>query len=326
MDPNHVLIQNDILFGNTFIESIPHPDGYFGQLLIFLSKICHILGGVNFFVIMLPFVYLTYNKIFGIQLGIALLSTSIINGLAKFYFESVRPYNLSSIFTTIQTNSIQETSYGFPSGHSHVSILVWGLVFLHFKNIYIRFISAFIILYTPFSRIYAGVHYPGDVIGGFFMGLISLVLIVYFFKQFPNFIEFTIKEDNQNRILRTLSLLAIVLTLPSILLSSNGSEQSSSSLNQIITGTGSLAGFSIGYIFLEIKGKSFSNWQTVNSLNDFLKRTLIILLLVGLFYFGLSLIGKHFNFESSLFRYLRYLILNFSLVGIAPYFFKTNSA
>jgi membrane-associated phospholipid phosphatase len=325
MEPNHVLIQNEILFGNIFLESIPHPDGFLGQLLIFLSKICHILGGVNFFVIVLPFLFLTYNKIFGIQLGIALLSTSIFNGLAKFYFESVRPYNLSAQIMAVQSNSIQETSYGFPSGHSHVSILVWGLVFLHFKNMYIRFLSIFIILFTPFSRIYAGVHYPGDVIGGFSMGLISLVLIVYFFKLFPNFIEFNCKEENQNRILRTLTLVSIVLTLPSILLYSNGSIQSDSSLQQIITGTGSLAGFAIGYIFLEIKGKSFSKWEKASSINDFLKRTLIILLFVGFFYFGLSWIGKYFHLESSLFRYFRYLILNFSLVGIAPYFFKTNS-
>jgi membrane-associated phospholipid phosphatase len=102
--------------------------------------------------------------------------------LAKYLFESARPIDLSDAILAVQSDLIKETSFGFPSGHSHVSILVWGILFLEFKNKFFRaFALVFIILFTPFSRMYAGVHYPGDVLGGFTMGLTSLLLIEFLF-------------------------------------------------------------------------------------------------------------------------------------------------
>ena len=75
-----------------------------------------------------------------------------------------------------------DNSYSFPSGHS--TLIVAGLVTIMvlFKgNKYTKILPVLLVIdgaLVCFSRIYVGVHYPFDVLGGFFLGSgISLLII-----------------------------------------------------------------------------------------------------------------------------------------------------
>ncbi len=318
MNEHHVLFENGYLFGNLFLEAIPHPTGALGEVLRLLSTLCHFMGGANFFVFLLPFVYFCYNKNFGIKLGIALLSTAFFNGLAKYLFESARPIDLSDAILAVQSDLIKESSFGFPSGHSHVSILVWGILFLEFRNKLFRAFALFVILFTPFSRMYAGVHYPGDVLGGFTMGLTSLILIEFLFYKFPNFLNFSLQEESKVRVTRSISLAIIAVTLGSTLLSKGITHQQISSLEQVLIGTGSIAGFFVGLINLQILFPKASQWDRVSSVKDFFTRAGFLLPGILIFYIGLGILGKAFNLEDSLFRYARYFLTNLYIVLFAP--------
>lgn len=93
----------------------------------------------------------------------------ILNVLLKNYFQRLRP-NLHHL--------VNETSFSFPSGHSLGSALFYGTWFIlcsYFlrNKIYLnltRFFLIILILIIGISRIYLGVHYPSDVIGGFLLG------------------------------------------------------------------------------------------------------------------------------------------------------------
>ena len=297
MSEHHVLFENGYLFGNLLLETIPRPTGTLGEILRYLSTLCHFMGGANFFVFLLPFIYFCYSKNLGVKLGIALLSTAFFNGLAKYLFESVRPFDLSDAILAVQSDLIKEESFGFPSGHSHVSILVWGLLFLEFKNKFFRAFAVFIIVFTPFSRMYAGVHYPGDVLGGFTMGLISLILIEYLFYKVPNFPYIELQEESKGKILRSFSLVIVAITLSSTLLAKGTTHQQISSLEQVLIGTGSIAGFFVGLLYLTILFPKVYEWKTVTSAKDLLTRAGFLIPGLLIFYVGLGMLGKMYHIE-----------------------------
>jgi len=318
MNEHHVLFENAYLFGNLLLEAIPRPTGTLGEILRYLSTLCHFMGGANFFVFLLPFIYFCYSKNLGVKLGIALLSTAFFNGLAKYLFESVRPFDLSETILAVQSDLIKETSFGFPSGHSHVSILVWGMLFLEFKNKFFRAFAVFIIVFTPFSRMYAGVHYPGDVLGGFTMGLTSLILIEFLFYKLPKFPYIELKEESKGKIVRSISLLIVAITLSSTLLPKGATHQQISSLEQVLIGTGSIAGFFVGLLYLTILFPKVYQWETVTSGKELLTRAGFLIPGLLLFYVGLGMLGKAYHIEDSLFRYFRYFITNLYIVLFAP--------
>jgi membrane-associated phospholipid phosphatase len=307
--------QNDYIFGNLFLESIPHPQGMFGDLLNYFTILCHYMGGITFFLILVPILYFYYQKQFAIKIAAAILTTGLFNGLAKFYFQSPRPSGLSEQFTAIKSH-INEGSFGLPSGHSHVSILVWGLIFLHFKNIYIRSFAMFIMIFTPFSRMYAGVHYPGDVIGGFLMGLLTLVVIEILFKKFPDFPN-PVSWNKPEATVRSSILLVAVITLSSTLLGSKDNiAQQVHSLEQVISAAGSSLGMYAGIVLYRLKFPELAN----RNLKDNLLFSLSLLFLgVGLFYVGLGKLGENLFPGNEFYRYSRYVLLNFYVAFLIPY-------
>ena len=118
------------------------------------------------------------NKRQNILLGTNLCIVTIINQILKHIFKRSRP---------TEFRIIDESGYSFPSGHSMVSMAFYGyLIYLVYKNIknkYLKWILiivlSIIIILIGISRIYLGVHYTSDVLGGYLLSVSYLVLFIH---------------------------------------------------------------------------------------------------------------------------------------------------
>lgn len=139
------------------------------------------LYGREFF---LPFV-MVLIFIFGGKIGrktVVITSISIlilipIVSITKDYIERSRPF-IPGLDTLISIDS----SDSFPSGHSTIIAAGFVTIMVLFKgNKYTKILPVLLVIdgaLVCFSRIYVGVHYPFDVLGGFFLGSgISLLII-----------------------------------------------------------------------------------------------------------------------------------------------------
>lgn len=119
-----------------------------------------------------------------ILLFVTILGGSVLlNLLLKLAFHRDRP-SLHRL--------IEETGFSFPSGHSMQAFAFYaGLTFLfwrHMPNKYARasigVLGALLTVCIGLSRIYLGVHYPSDVVGGFLASGSWFALCVWCFQWY----------------------------------------------------------------------------------------------------------------------------------------------
>lgn len=114
---------------------------------------------------------------------IVTIGTPIINKILKGLFQRARP-ELHRL--------IEIGGYSFPSGHAMNAFSVYGiLTFLLWRHIPTRLgraalimISSIFILMIGISRVYLGVHYPSDIIAGYFASSFWLVISIWFFQKY----------------------------------------------------------------------------------------------------------------------------------------------
>ena len=112
-----------------------------------------------------------------------IVSSTVINQLLKYIISRPRPLNI---------NKIIETGYSFPSGHAMASVSFYGIIiFLIIKSnlsVYLKWIISvlltLLIINICISRVYLGVHYVSDVVGGLLLSSSLLLIITYVFNKY----------------------------------------------------------------------------------------------------------------------------------------------
>ncbi|MEO9021196.1 MAG: phosphatase PAP2 family protein [Ginsengibacter sp.] len=110
-----------------------------------------------------------------INIAIVGLSSTAILFLLKEIFKRHRPYN-----PLIQAVN----SFSFPSGHSFSSFTFYGVIIYliwkgrmqQWKKIVITALLILLAATIAYSRVYLRVHYPSDVIAGFCLSIVWLIL------------------------------------------------------------------------------------------------------------------------------------------------------
>jgi membrane-associated phospholipid phosphatase len=135
-----------------------------------LIKIITALGSALFYVPVILWVYWCINEKTGRRLVLLLLLSAWVNSALKVLLKQPRPYFLDPS-VGISTAS----GYGFPSGHAQQALVFWAAALsgpVGKRRAWL--IAGAVALVLGFTRLYLGLHFPTDLLGGWFLGLVLL--------------------------------------------------------------------------------------------------------------------------------------------------------
>jgi membrane-associated phospholipid phosphatase len=144
----------------------------FSPDLDFLFESFTSLGNDPFCLLFLSFVYWCVDRGLGARLAILLNVSIYLNSMAKSLAHQPRPFQYDPAVKMI----VDAKGGGFPSGHTQGTVVVWGYLMSRFRKRWVWVIGAFMMVFVPLSRVYLGVHFPTDLLGGYVIGAILLLL------------------------------------------------------------------------------------------------------------------------------------------------------
>lgn len=174
---NGKILELDLNIYKFFSENIIND-----KLTPIVKVITHIGGAKIVFVLTVLAIILIKglkNKLF---LLTGIVGTAGLNVVLKHIVQRERP-NINRL--------IPEKGYSFPSGHSMMSMAFYGmlifLIFKYVKNTALKWtlivILTILLSTIGITRIYLGVHYPSDVIGGFVVSLTYLFILTEIYNK-----------------------------------------------------------------------------------------------------------------------------------------------
>ncbi|MBI2041653.1 MAG: phosphatase PAP2 family protein [Candidatus Nealsonbacteria bacterium] len=159
------------------INSLAGHWAYLDALGIFFAK----YSGYVLILALLLFSARNYKKYWPMAIrafSAAIVSRFVVAEIIRFFWPKLRP------FVENQANLIisqSPTEPSFPSGHATFYFALSAAVYFYNKKLGIIFFAASVLM--GLARIFAGVHWPSDILAGALIGILSGWLAVIIFKN-----------------------------------------------------------------------------------------------------------------------------------------------
>ena len=163
-----------------YAEAVEHMNPFLTNIIRIITHLGDpiIVTSITILLVIIP---KTRKKV-GYPMAAAVIVSEALNLILKEIFARERPNILQLV---------NETTYSFPSGHAMINTTVYTMLgifaikYIRSKKIKISVIIMCIImrLIISFSRVYLGVHYAGDVLGGMLLGFAVTVFIYALLKK-----------------------------------------------------------------------------------------------------------------------------------------------
>lgn len=271
------------------MEIIKFFQSFSTEFLDNIFQFITILGEGVIYVLVIAVLYWCVNKRMGLRLAFIQIFSIATNGFIKNIFKAPRPIGQEGIFS-LRTETA--TGYSFPSGHTQATTAFWSALMKLYRKLWLYIIGSILILAIAISRLYLGVHWPKDVIGGIIFGILSVFLADIIIRQ-------AYKKGTHKYLL--------ILVLPALLGLIFFHDE------DYVKSVAMSTGFYIGYI-LEIKYIDFDTKAT-------LTQQLIKLLLGLLGTLILKLSFKLLLPDNTIVDFVDYTTLALWLIAGAPFIF-----
>lgn len=155
-DPNYTLVLRELM-------------PWAGALFSLITE----LGSDTFYIALILIGFWAFKKKESIIVGFVLMVSLTLNYILKLAIANPRPD------PSYWYGDIEATNYSTPSGHSQNSATLFGWISAKVKTWWMLVISALLILLIGISRVYLGVHYLGDVLLGWGIGIVTVIILVF---------------------------------------------------------------------------------------------------------------------------------------------------
>lgn len=255
------------------------------------------LGEEQFYLVLFPLILWCIDYSFGAVLAIFFLFSDFINVMLKDIIQQPRPFELNP-----SVKLSQAEGYGMPSGHGQLSVTAWGAIAYRVHKTWFWIAAVVLVLLIGFSRVYLGVHFPTDVLAGWAIGIVLLVIYVL---AGQTLIKWLAGLNIWLQLLLAVGITAVLLLID------RGSEA--------LTASGTLFGLTAGLVFAH-RYVSFGVggpwWQRV------IRFVIGAIILIGI-YSGLKAVFPPDGTPlGAAFRFIRYTLLGAWLVLGAPWLFR----
>ncbi|MBN1486273.1 MAG: phosphatase PAP2 family protein [Anaerolineae bacterium] len=269
----------------------------FSPTLDFPFKAITFLGEETFLLVFLPLFYWCIDRALGARLGVLFLVADYIGGWAKVLTDQPRPFQYDTRVKMI----FETTGKAFPSLHTINAVIIWGYLATQLRRLWLWIIAGVLMVLIPLSRMYLGLHFPTDLLGGY----IIAGTLLWFYLRFDPVVEKWLQEQG----LKWQLGLAISTPFLLLLLLPTGDEIG-------VTAAAMLLGSGVGFV-LEGWWVRFDTQGTVGK-----KALRMVIGGIGMFVLRLGLKAAFGGLEPVMvFRFVRYTLIGLWFSVIAPWLF-----
>jgi membrane-associated phospholipid phosphatase len=288
------------------------------------------MGTEESYLLIMPIIYWTVNASLGFRLGAILLLAGGVNIILKWALHLPRPYWYDACIQGM----IPETSFGAPSSHSQVPSSVFGLIAATYRRTWIWGISIPLIFLIGLSRLVLGLHFYFDVVLGWALGGIGILLFLSLENRVKAWFE---RRNFASGIGAAFSVTVAMIIfglfvqhhaegfeLPRIWIENAIVDQPGIErldpfeLESLISSMGALFGLSAGYILIS----SLGGFDSGGKLQKRAARVILGILGILILAQGLgSIFPRDPDLLSYSLRYLRYALVGFWAGALAPLLF-----
>jgi membrane-associated phospholipid phosphatase len=262
------------------------------------------LGYAEFYLIVLPLIYWCIHKEIGAALGYLAMLASWTADAIKYTFNIPRPSDPRLVIKW------PEKTPSFLSGHTVSAVANWGFLAVRFNRPLLWVVAIIAMLGIPLSRMFLGVHFPQDIIGGYVVGFI---LLIAFLKAEPVVARWAAARPVPVQ-------LVLAVAFPLLLIFIHPSVPDAGYPGAIaVTTMAALTGMGVGLVM----ERALVNFSVQGPLLQRVLRLVLGLLLVLIIYAGPGLIlpaGLPYRLQL-LITYVRYGLVGWTMTFFAPWLF-----
>jgi undecaprenyl-diphosphatase len=166
-------------------ELIRSTRSEFGNVLAVAFDVLGSTTGFAVITLLLALLFVARRRIASAMLLVLSVGGAyLLNTLFKTWIERPRP-NIDALFPA--------EGFSFPSGNSTMAVALFGYAAIALIDLFqggksakawCLTIASLLILLIGFFRVYAGVHYPSDIIAGYFLGAAWLFVVLHLHRAY----------------------------------------------------------------------------------------------------------------------------------------------